>query len=241
MTDPNNELPEESTPVDESSGAGMAHIEVAPPVAEEAGPPPPPPPSAGPRSFPQHFSLLFASILCLIGTMSVWEREHIYGMEVEGLEMLSGSFLMALAGYAAVMGVLNILQGRLRGMLATVTLAFFTLYFGIPKIMDTQDQDMFLGMNEIEDYIGSRTGTTPVVPERFQAENLEFPKEALDKLEEGVWQDKYKFMVGQYAPGPLLTVFGGALIFLVFIKGIFGGKKKKEPAPPPAAARRRRR
>ena len=49
--------PEESVPV---AGA-------APPDAPPAGPP-------GPRTFPQHYTLLLGSIFIFVGAISVWER-----------------------------------------------------------------------------------------------------------------------------------------------------------------------
>jgi len=237
MTDPNEQPNEGENP--ETEGAAPTHIEVAPPAAEDA-PPPPPPQQAGPRSLPQHFSLLFANFVVFIGAISVWEREHVFGMEIEGPEMLSGAFILALAGYATIVSILNIVQGRLRGMLATLSVCFFALYFGIPAIKTTFEHPAFVTATEVDEFKASEGNPNRVIPDRFTADSkYEFPAETIDAMPT-TWQTPYKYMVGQYAPGPLLTVFGGLLIAWIFLKGIFGGKKK-EPAPAPSASRSGRR
>ena len=239
MTDPNLD-PQEGENAD-SEAAAPTHIEVAPPASDDA-PPPAQPPQAGPRTLPQHFSLLFANFVVFVGAISVWEREHVFGMEIEGPEMLSGAFLLALGGYATIVSILNIMQGRLRGMMATLSVCFFALYFGFPAMKATYEHPAFLTSDEVADYRMPENDAAPQIPDRFTSdETLEFPSEALDAMPQ-TWQTPYKFMLGQYAPGPLLTVFGGLLIAWVFLKGIFGGKKK-EPTPAPSAARggRRRR
>ena len=237
MTDPNLEPNAGDAPEAES---GPRHIEVAPPVTDEAPPPAPPAGPPGPRNLPQHFSLLFGSICVLVGALSVWEREHVFGMQVDGPDKIAGALLLALSGYATLMGALNVLQGRLRGMLATFSTAFFALYFGIPAILATDAHAAFLRPGEIADYIGSAEGDQPLIPDRFEQEGIEFPADALKALPAS-WQAPYKYWIGQFAPGPLMTTFGGALLIWVFLKGMFGGKKKTEPAPAPSRGRGRRR
>jgi len=236
MTDPNMEPNAGDNP---EIDAGPHHIEVAPPVADDE-PPPPPQAAPGVRNVPQHFSLLFASFCVLVGALSVWERAHVFGMKIEGPDKLAGAFLLTLSGYATLIGTLNVLQGRLRGMLATFTCAFFALYFGIPAIVATDGHSAFLRPDEIKDYVKSADGEMPLIPDRFAAEDITFPAEALKGLSKS-WQAPYKYWIGQFAPGPLLVTFGGFLIIWVFLKGMFGGKKKAEPAPAPSSGRRRRR
>ena len=219
---------------------GPHHIEVAPPAADDAAPPPPPQGAQGVRNLPQHFSLLFASVCVLVGALSVWERAHVFGVRIDGPDKLAGSFLLALSGYATLIGTLNVLQGRLRGMLATFTCAFFSLYFGIPAVLATYGHSGFLEPGEIKDYVKTAEKEVPLIPDRFAAEGITFPADALKGLSKSL-QAPYKYCIGQFAPGPLLVTFGGFLIIWVFLKGMFGGKKKAEPAPAPSSGRRRRR
>lgn len=237
MTDPN--LDPNAGDSAESAGGVPTHIEVAPPATDD-GPPPPPPSQAGPRTLPQHFSLLFANFVVFVGAISVWEREHVFGMEIEGPEMLTGAFMLALAGYATIVSILNIMQGRLRGMLATLSVCFFALYFGVPALFATHNHDAALTMGEISAYKDSEGATEQVIPDRFKNDpKLTFPAETIDALP-ATWQTPIRVYCGQHAPGPVLTVFGGLLILWVFLKGIFGGKKK-EPAPAPSSKSGRRR
>jgi len=237
MTDPNLEPKAGETP--EGGEAAPTHIEVAPPAADDA-PPPAPPQQAGPRTMPQHYSLLFACFTVFIGAISVWEREHVFGAEVEGPAMISGAFLMALAGYATIIGIINILQGRLRGVMATMALCFFALYFSIPALNSTYQNEAFVTFGEISEYKETQDAPNPIIPDRFNENaDLTFPAETLDAMPM-TWQTPYKYGIGQFAPGPLMTLFGGILIAWVFLKGIFGGKKK-EPAPAPSSSRSGRR
>ena len=238
MTDPNLESNEgENLEMD----AGPQHVEVAPPVADEA-PPPPPPAMAGPRNVPQHFSLLFGCICVLVGAFGVWEREHVFGAEIEGTEKLAGAILIALAGYSSLIGAMNVLQGRLRGMMAMFSTAFFALYFGIPALNATYAADGTVTMDEIKAYHkASDAGGVPPVPDRFREPgNVPFPAVAIEGVSRS-WQGPMKYFIGQFAPGPIMTVFGGLLLIWVFLKGIFGGKKKAEPAPAPSRGRGGRR
>jgi hypothetical protein len=214
---------------------GEPVVQPAIPVAEEAAAPPAPLPPAGPRVFPQHYTLLYSAVVVGVAALSVWERPHIFGVEVRGPDMISGVFLLAMAVYTAIVGMLNILQGRLRGMLAAFVTGVASLYFGIKAYFRTIDQDAFLSRGELSDYIGKN-----IYPERF-LENMEaFPKAALHSIE--TWQGKWTYWAGQFGPGVWFSLLGGVLIVLIFLKAILGGggKKKQEPAPQPARRRGRR-
>ena len=237
MTDPNLESQDDAP----ETGAGPQHIEVAPPVASEE-PPAVPAGPAGPRNLPQHFSLLFGCFCVLVGSMAVWERAHVFGATVEGDEKLAGAILFALAGYSTIIATLNVMQGRLRGMLAMFTTAFFALYFGIPALLDTYKADGFVTGEEIEQHQAARKADgTPPIPDRFlKPGSVPYPMAAIDKVPPS-WQGPLRYIVGQYGPGPIMTTFGSALLIWVFLKGMFGGKKKSEPAPAPSRGRSRRR
>jgi len=164
MTDPNVEPNKGESPETDS---GPHHIEVAPPMAVDA-PPPVPAGPPGVRNVPEHFSLLFGIVCVFVGAMSVWEREHIFGMEIEGPDKIAGAILLALAGYSGIIGILNVLQGRMRGVVAMFTTAFFALYFGIPAIIGTYNTDGFVTMEEFKAVQTASDSRQPVpVPDRF--------------------------------------------------------------------------
>ena len=239
MTDPKLEPNEGESPETDS---GPQHIEVAPPAVADA---PPPAPAAPPavRNVPEHFSLLFGLVCVFVGAMSVWEREHIFGMEIEGPDKIAGAILLALSGYAGIIAILNVLQGRMRGVVAMFTTAFFALYFGGPAIYATIMTDGFVTMEEFKAVqTASDSRQPPPVPDRFRVDgfDIEFPDKTIDAMPRS-WQTPIQYSIGQFGPGPLLTTFGGLLILWVFLKGIFGGKKKAEPAPAPSSSGRRRR
>ena len=64
------------------------------------------------------------------------------------------------------------------------------------------------------------------------ADKFEYFGDLREKL--GV-QEAVNVFLGQIGPGVWLNLFGGAIIILMFLKAMFGGKKKEAPAP----ARRR--
>lgn len=228
MTDPKPESQENESPTHIEVEPPVAAVEPPPPMAAPAGPPPP-------RAFPQHYKLLFGAFCVLIGSMAVWEREHVFGVKIEGDEMISGTLLTILGGYSVIVGVLNIMQGRMAGMLGAFMTGVLALYFGAPKIWNTFDQDRFVGLNEIGAYIEEQE-----IPQRFTEQGLEFPTAVFDGFT--TKQQTWHYFIGQWAPGPLMTSLGGLLMLWVFFGAIVGGKKKKtEPEPPPAARRRGRR
>ncbi|MEM8884134.1 MAG: hypothetical protein AAGD14_08710 [Planctomycetota bacterium] len=240
MTDPNLESHDEEQNQGEPS---PQHIEVAPP-ADLDDVAPPAAPAAGPppvRSFPQHYKLLFASVVVFASTLTVWERAHVFGADVHGSQMISGMLLMALSGYGVIVSVMNIMQGRLAGMLAMFLTGVFAVYFGGPKLFATHGAEGCLGADEIEAYMKTKGTPLEKIPQRFlENDNLEFPRQALEPFDTA--QDIYTYYVGQFAPGPILATLGGLMLLWVFLSAMFGGKKKSaEPAPAPSSGRRRRR
>ena len=234
-----------------NGGDGPAHIEITPPAGSSAGggeqiasaaaaPAGVPTGSAAPRSFPEHYKLLFGAFCVLIGSMAVWQRAHVFGMEVEGDEMISGNLLTILSGYCVLIGFLNIMHGRMAGMLAAFLTALAALYFGLPGMYKTYTHDAFVTEAEIAEYISSvKTGDGDRIPQRFADHGLTFPSEAIKGFK--TKQDKWYYVMGQFAPGPIFTTMGGFLMLWVFAGAIFGGKKKKGGSEPPPSARRRRR
>ncbi|MHC4223326.1 MAG: hypothetical protein ACYSUN_04995 [Planctomycetota bacterium] len=204
------------------------------PVAEEAAAPPPPAPAPRPRVFPQHYTLLYGAVVTGIASLAVWERAHVFGVDISGPQMLSGMFLLAMATYCTIVGILNVLQGRLRGMLASFVTGVAALYFGIKAYFRTIEQDSFLSREDISRFLSDN-----VIPQQFRENMDAFPKAALDAIE--TWQDKYIYWIGQFGPGVWLSLLGGLLIVLVFLKALVGGGKKKEEAPAQPARRRGRR
>ena len=233
MTDPEMETN------DQEMDGPTQHVEVAPPADEDAagGPPPAAAPS-GPRSYPQHYRLLFGAFCVMMGGMAVWQREHVFGMEIEGEDMISGNLLMILGGYSVLVGALNILTGRLAGMLAAFLCGLTALYFGIPGILATSSQDAYVSLSDIDTYISSEE-TARKIPDRFKQGTVEFPEKTIEGFT--TKQDSWYYVIGQYAPGPIYTTLGGFLLIWVFAGAMFGGKKKSGGSEPPPAARRRRR
>jgi hypothetical protein len=224
-----------------NGGDGASHMEVAPPPGGDyaAEVPTAQPVAEGPRSFPQHYKLLFGAFCVLIGSMAVWQREHVFGVEIEGNEMISGNLLMILSGYCVLVGILNIMNGRLAGMLAAFLTGIAALYFGLPGIWNTYGHDAFLTHAEIDTYFNSvSSGEGEKIPLRFAEQGLPFPSEAIKKFK--TENDKWYYTIGQIAPGPIFSTLGGFLMIFVFAGAVFGGKKKGGSEPPPTARRRRR-
>jgi len=210
------------------------------PVAEPAGTAeetradePAPPLAPGPRTFPQHYTLLFGSILVMVSGLAVWERAHVFGAEVTGLQMISGTFLFAFGLYTALVGMLNIMHGRLRGMMAAFIGGAAALYFGIKKAIATFGADRCLGLNEINEYIAGKQ-----IPNRapFDANPELFPTAVLESFTDK--KEVYSYYLGQFAPGIWISILGGMLIVWVFLKA-FMPSKKAEPAPAPSRGRGR--
>ena len=84
------------------------------PVAEAAAPDAPPA-AAGPRTFPQHYTLLMGGVFVFAASQADWERAHVFGQTTNGTGMAHGTFLMALSIYVVLVAILNILHGRLKG------------------------------------------------------------------------------------------------------------------------------
>jgi hypothetical protein len=182
--------------------------------------------------FPQHYTILFGAVMVFVGAISVWERERIFGGVVIGSDTITGSFLLAMAIYTALVGVLNIVEGRLKGMLGAFVTGVTALWFGLRALVRTLNRPEFLSFSEIGDYTEKQA-----IPERFAEGG--FPADALAEVT--TRQEQFYSWLGQIAPGVWWTVLGGILIVLVFLKALFGGGKKKAPAPAPSPRRRGRR
>lgn len=201
----------------------------APPLSAPSGPTPP----VGTRTFPQHYSLLFGAVMVLVASLSVWEREHVLGRQVSGPEMITGTFLLVMSLYVCIVGVLNIVQGRLRGMMAAFVTGASSLYFGIVAFSRTLNADACLGKNEISKFVNDH-----VIPQRFlDNPDLTFPSAVLSRFDDK--KQIYTYWIGQFGPGVWFAMLGGALIVLVFLKAFFPSKKAA-PAPAPRSPRRRR-
>jgi hypothetical protein len=132
---------------------GDIEVPAAIPVAEAAGGGAQPPPAepAGPRVFPQHYSILLGASLVLVGAFTVWEREHVFGKEIRGPDMISGAFLLAMALYTLVVGMLNVVGGRLRGMLGAFVTGVASIYLAVGKMIDTQGAAHFRGWSDFKE------------------------------------------------------------------------------------------
>ena len=125
--------------------------------------------------------------------------------------MISGAFLMAFASYSILIGLLNILQGRLRGMGSAFMTGFLAIFFSLKTIGRTMN---FEGPD------GAGLGW----------------KEYGD-IKAATVQDQASGYIGQIGPGALLALVGGLLIIGVFIKAMLPNKAAEAPAP---SSRRRR-
>ena len=241
-TDDEIEGAEASTPP-----IGNESVPSAEPFEGEIPPPPPGPPPgvpSGPRVFPQHFSLLFGAAAIFVGAASVWERTPVFPAEIRGTEMISGAFLLAFAGYCLIVGALNVMTGRLQGMLASFVAGLSALYFGISGLWRTLSATRVWDANKqiIADGFRQMDDLKEIMREdrilQATQESAETGVQAL--FTEPSFQDGVNAWISQIAPGVWLTLLGGVIIFLVFLKAIFGGKKK-DPAPSPSTRRRGRR
>ena len=178
---------------------------------EDAPPPPPQEPGAGPRTFPQQYTMLLGCVLVLVASLSVWEREHVFGKDISGTDMISGCFLLAFALHSTIIQILGLVQGRLK-LLATFMTGFLALYFGVPAYLRTSRQEAFKSLDQL--------------------------KESADTFQDaaGAWVGQFGPGVWLALFGGLVLIW----VFLKpFI--IPSGKKKKEPATAPARGGRRRR
>lgn len=140
-------MSEEKTDTDMDFEPAVSADSVA--ESQEDAPPPPPEPSAGLRTFPQQYTLLFGCVVVLVASLSVWEREAVFGRDIRGSDMISGCFLLAFALHSVIVQILGLIQGRLR-LLATFMTGFLALYFGIPAYLRTGRQEAFQALDEIK-------------------------------------------------------------------------------------------
>ena len=121
---------------------------------EDAPQPPPPESTTGPRTFPQQYTMLFGCVLVLIATLSVWEREHVFGKDIRGTDMISGCFLLAFALHSTIIQILGLVQARLK-LLATFMTGFLALYLGVPAFLRTGQQEAFKSLDELKESAGT--------------------------------------------------------------------------------------
>ncbi|MHC4550270.1 MAG: hypothetical protein ACYTEZ_15980 [Planctomycetota bacterium] len=127
-------------------------IPVAPPLEAEVKPAAPPPP-AGPRIFPQQYTMLFANTFVLIGCLTVWERAHITGRDLYGFQSIGGSIVLAFAAYSVLAGVVGLVRGGVN-FFSTLGTGFFGLYFGIKVLLRTIDHANFLPLGNLREKMG---------------------------------------------------------------------------------------
>ncbi len=204
-------MSEEKTDTDMDFEPAVSADSVA--ESQEDAPPPPPEPSAGPRTFPQQYTLLFGCVVVLVASLSVWEREAVFGRDIRGSDMISGCFLLAFALHSVIVQILGLIQGRLK-LMATFMTGFLALYVGVGAFMRTGSRSAFRSLEQIRE--AAPDGSS--------------------------YQQTYYDYLGQYGPGVWLALFGGLVLIWVFLKPfILPSGKKKEPAPAPARGGRRRR
>jgi hypothetical protein len=146
-----------------TQGAGFpprSEYEGAPPRAEEAEalPVAAPAAEAGPRVFPQHYALLFGHVACVLGFLGVWERAEHFGTEVRGTAMISASVVGLYAVYGTIVGVLNILHGRLRGMLSAFFTGFLATLFAFQALQRTWRHETYRSFGTVQEDVGSFFG-----------------------------------------------------------------------------------
>lgn len=126
-------------------GAGL-RAEEALPVAPAV--------EAGPRVFPQHYALLFGHVACVLGFFGVWERAEHFGTEVRGTAMISASVVGLYAVYGTVVGVLNILHGRLKGMLSAFFTGFLATLFAFQALQRTWRHENYRAFGTVQEEVG---------------------------------------------------------------------------------------
>ncbi len=211
---------EPDTGTDETNDDLSTEPEIAPaiPVADSVSAtrdaePEPALAAAGPRVFSEHFWLLMGLGFVMAATASVWARPSIHGgIGLNGAQSIKITLLRGLAFYGLAVGIANIATGRLKAMGSTFVTGVLALWFGIKQMMQTWDQPACRGWSEMEKFLKDGTGYNTKI---HVTEYL-----------------------GQWGPGPWMSVLGGMLIVLVFLKAILFAKKQ-ESAPAPSRRRRR--
>lgn len=134
------------------------------PVADAAAPAPPPasPPvaegAAPPRVFPQQYTMLFANVCILVGTLTVWERHHVTGEpDLYGFVSIGGAFVMAASAYCVLVGLVGLMRGGVR-LASSLLSMFFALYFGIKAILRLTKLDGFQLFGDLHDKLGFQNG-----------------------------------------------------------------------------------
>jgi len=169
----------------------------------------------GPSGPKESYRLLFGASFIVACGFAVWQRSTVFDghVEVTGFDSVSVSLLFAFGLYTFVVGIANVVSGRLiPGMPAAFVTGVCGLWFGIRGFLATWQQQGCLGWDEV----GKGLEGTP---------------------DEGVLA-QIRVWLGQFAPGPWVATLGGLVIVVVFLKAILGGKKS--PPPPPTSRRRSR-
>ncbi|HEX5137459.1 MAG TPA: hypothetical protein VFY93_10830 [Planctomycetota bacterium] len=127
------------------------------PVAEPSAPEPPPASAAtaeGPRIFPQQYKMLFANTCILVGTLTVWERQHVTGQpNLYGFQSIGGAFVLAAAAYCILVGVVGLIRGGMR-LGSSLLSSFFALYFAIASMLRVKDIEGFQLFGDLQDKFG---------------------------------------------------------------------------------------
>ncbi len=176
------------------------------PIAAPAAPGGPP----GPRVYPQHYSLLLGSTMVAVSCLAAWHRSTIFGTDLNGLAMISGTFLFALAVYSVLVAILNIVEGRLKGMGSAFLTGFFAIYFAYRAMSRTWSHDLYLSMGTIKEQPGQNLKTA------------------------------FETWIGQFGPGPLIALLGGFILLSIFLKAFLPGRKGAPEAAASSSSRRRR-
>jgi len=113
-----------------------AAIPVAEPTFTEPPAPAAPPPPAGPRIYPQQYTLLFANTMIVVGCLTVWERAHVAGRDMYGFQMIGGAFVLAWAAYSMLASVVGLVRGGVN-MFGSLGTGFFAFYFAIRNLLHT--------------------------------------------------------------------------------------------------------
>ncbi len=170
-----------------------------------------------PAGSKESFRLLFGASFVVAAGFAVWQRATVYDghVEVTGFDSVSVSLLFAFGLYSFVVGIANVVSGRMvPGMPAAFIAGVCGLWFGIRGFLTTWQQNGCLGW----DQVGKNIAGTP---------------------DEGILT-QVRLWLGQFAPGPWVATIGGLVIVLVFLKGILaGGGKKAAPAAAPTRRRSR--
>lgn len=146
-------LPDPDT---DTSGEKFPVMEAIP-VADAAAPAPPPasPPAAEaaapPRVFPQQYTMLFANVCILVGSLTVWERHHVTGQpDLYGFQSIGGSLVLAASGYSILVGMVGLIRGGMR-LGSSLLSGFLAVYFAVNSMLAVSRLDGFQPYGNLSD------------------------------------------------------------------------------------------